>query len=178
MTTNIFALNRIGDECQKINMDELYEGKRKRDLDELSVFNKILSRIHQTIKTASRQKKDNQFCWAKVPEIVIGVSNYNQSECIAYIHNKLEENGFRVKYYHPGLLLIAWNHWIPSYVRNEIKSKYGVSVNEYGQEIVESVTDPLSSLKYSKGTNKFERSEKYKKDYIPTKSYKPTIFRK
>jgi len=40
-----------------------------------------------------------------------------------------------IRYTHPNLLLISWKHWIPSYVRNEIKKKTGVVVDGYGNKI-------------------------------------------
>ena len=35
--------------------------------------NKILNRIHVRIRTTSRQKMNEQFCWYLVPEMIIGV---------------------------------------------------------------------------------------------------------
>ena len=53
--TTIFNLHDE-DQEEKINIDELYESKKKRDLETLQLFQKVLGRIHQRIKTASRQK--------------------------------------------------------------------------------------------------------------------------
>ena len=35
----------------KINMDELYQEKQKKDLTKVETYNKLLSRIHVKIKT-------------------------------------------------------------------------------------------------------------------------------
>ena len=51
----IFTLGDIEDENTKLNLDDLYEKKKKQDLNTLSVYNKILNRIHARIKTISRQ---------------------------------------------------------------------------------------------------------------------------
>ena len=83
----------------------------------------------------SRQKIDEQFCWFVVPEMMLGVPKYNHSDCIAYLLDKLKTNGFNVKYTHPNLILISWNHWIPGYVRTEIKKKANVSIDGYGNII-------------------------------------------
>jgi hypothetical protein len=29
--------------------------------------------------------------------------------------------------------MISWNHWVPGYVRDEIKKKTGTQVNSYGE---------------------------------------------
>ena len=105
---NIFTLENINDFSEKINLDELYEKKKQYDLNKLELYNKLLNRIHVKIKTTSRQKIDEQFCWYVVPEIIIGVPKYDQGACIAYLLNKLKDNGFSVKYYHPNTLFICW----------------------------------------------------------------------
>jgi len=133
MTTNIFNINHKSDEfTEKISIDELYESRHQNDLNQLELFNKILNRVHLKIKTTSRQKKDNQYCWFIVPEVIMGVSNYDHASCIAYLLDKLNTNGFNIKYIHPNAILICWAHWVPQYVRSEIKKKTGVVVNEYG----------------------------------------------
>jgi len=134
---NIFTLENLDDFSEKLNIDELYEKKRQYDLKQLELFNKLLNRIHVKIKTTSRQKLDGQFCWFLVPEVIIGVPKYDQGACIAYLMDKLKVNGFNLKYVHPNTLFISWMHWVPSYVRTELKKKTGIVVNEYGQKIDE-----------------------------------------
>ena len=125
---NIFTLENIDDFSEKINLDELYEKKRQYDVNKLELFKKILNRVHVRIKTTSRQKIEERFCWFVVPEVIIGVPKYDQAGCIAYIMDKLQENGFSVKYYHPNTIFISWNHWVPSYVRTELKKKKCIEI--------------------------------------------------
>ncbi len=116
-------------------MDELYEKKKQTDMNIIKSYNKILEKIHSQIKQASRQKLENQCCWFVVPEFVFGIPRYDVKSCIVYIIQSLEENGFNVKYTHPNLLLIAWNHWVPDYVRMEYKKFTGVAIDGFGKEI-------------------------------------------
>ena len=152
---------------EKLNIDDLYESKRQHDLNKLTLFNKILNRIHVRIRTTSKQRVNEQFCWFLVPEIIIGVPKYDQGSCIAYLMDKLTNNGFNVKYIHPNALFISWSHWIPSYVRTELKKKTGIEVNEFGirkEVVVEEL--PLEKEK---------EKEKKKLDlYTPIHSYKPS----
>ena len=129
----------LGDEesSGKMNLDELYEKKQKHDLNTLNIYNKILNRIHSKIKNVSRQNMTIQFCWYVIPEMIIGVPKYNHGACTAYIIDKLNSNGFTIRYTHPNLLFISWKQWVPSYVRNEIKKKTGVSIDGYGNKINE-----------------------------------------
>ena len=180
---NIFTLENIDNFSEKLNIDELYEKKRQYDLNKLDLFNKILNRIHVRIKTVSRQKIDEQFCWFVVPEMIIGVPKYDQGSCIAYLMDKLKENGFNIRYIHPNTLFISWMHWIPSYVRTELKKKTGIEVNEYGQKLDEIVNEDNKLILNSTDPNEFmlnrrsDSSDKLKlpkKEYTPIKSYKPS----
>jgi hypothetical protein len=121
---------------EKINLDELYEKKQETDKNKLFTYNKILTRIHEKIKLTSRQKCNQQFCWFVVPEIILGVANYDHAGCIAYLVDKLLENKFMVRYTHPNLLLISWLHYVPNYVRTEFKKKTGTAIDEYGRPIM------------------------------------------
>jgi hypothetical protein len=175
-------LENIEDFSEKVNIDELYEKKRKQDLNKLDLFNKILNRIHVKIKTVSRQKVDEQACWFLVPETIIGVPRYDQAGCIAYLISKLQTNGFNVRYIHPNLLFISWNHWVPSYVRTEIKKKTGITLNEYGKKVEEEEDNDVKTIEPSNPNDYMLRDQNMeqkggkgpKKEYTPIKSYKPS----
>jgi len=182
---NIFTLENIEDFSEKLNIDELYEKKRQQDLNKLALFNKILNRIHVKIRTVSRQKVDEHFCWFLVPEIIIGVPKYDQAACVAYLIDKLKSNGFNIRYIHPNMLFISWLHWVPSYVRSELKKKTGINVDEYGNKIEENVeengelkmlsnipSDPNDFMLNNKSQD--FKLKQPKKEYTPIKSYKPS----
>lgn len=181
---NIFTLENVTDFSEKLNIDDLYEKKRQHDLTQLALFNKILNRIHVRIKTISRQSKDEQFCWFVVPEMIIGVPKYDQAACIAYLIDKLKTNGFNVRYTHPNALFISWMHWVPSYVRSELKKKTGIVVNEYGQKVEDEDEDHTKINAEPKDPNDFmfnvknqdpnQKGKVSKKEYTPIKSYKPS----
>jgi len=178
---NIFTLENIEDFSEKLNIDELYEKKRQHDLNKLALYNKLLNRIHVRIKNISKQRIDEQFCWFVVPEMIIGVPKYDQGACIAYLIDKLKNNGFNTRYIHPNTLFISWQHWIPSYVRTELKKKTGIVVNEYGDKIDdtkmigdnnEEPANPNDYLFNKKDDNINIKNQK--KTYTPINSYKPS----
>ena len=181
--SNIFTLDNIEDFSEKINIDELYEKKRQQDLNKLALFNKILNRVHVRIRTTSRQKTDEQFCWFLVPETILGVPKYDQAACIAYLMDKLKTSGFNIRYVHPNLLFISWLHWVPQYVRTEIKKKTGIKINEYGQKIEDEededgnkmiTNNPSDPNDYLLKQNDGQRDKSQKKEYTPIKTYKPS----
>ena len=140
------------------------------------------------IRTVSRQRLDEHFCWFLVPEMIIGVPKYDQGACIAYLMSQLKENVFNIKYIHPNTLFISWMHWVPSYVRTELKKKTGIIVNEYGVKVDDTgngeasnnngnMMDDNENSIMSLSTKPIQQQgqdQKQKKNYTPINSYKPS----
>jgi hypothetical protein len=142
-----------------LNIDELYETKRKSDLNRLNIYSKLLNKIHTKIKVASKQRNNNQFCSFVMPEVLLGYPNYNFAECLTYILDRLDKDGFSTRYIHPNLIFIAWSHWVPEYVREELQKKTKLNVDSFGNTIE----------KKEKNVVKFEKSESK-----PISNYKPS----
>jgi len=172
--SNIFTLENFTDFSEKINIDDLYDKKRQNDLKKLEVYKKVLNRIHVRIKTIAKKNISEKFCWYIIPEMIIGVPTYNQANCIAYIMHTLEDNGFKVRYFHPNTVFISWDHWVPSYVRTEIKKSTGITINEYGERLEDE--DDYNSNEHegeqlsNQGITQITNSKKY----TPINSYKPS----
>ena len=125
------------DTSLKLNIDELYSKKQQQDLNVLKNYNNILVRIHNKIRYNSKNIINENCCWYVMPEMILGVPKYDHRDCTAYVIEKLRLNGFIVRYTHPNLLFISWKHWVPSYVRSEIKKRTGNSIDENGNIIIE-----------------------------------------
>lgn len=117
----------------RLNIEELYESKKKSDLSRLSIYSKLLERVHQTIRVASRQRNSLQFCSFVMPEVLLGQPNYDFSECLSFVLDRLSVDGFNTRYIHPNLIFISWGHWVPDYVREELKEKKNIEVDHFGQ---------------------------------------------
>ena len=80
-----------------------------------------------------------------------------------------------IRYTHPNLLLISWKHWIPQYVRNEVKKKTGVVIDGYGNKMIKKEkqddSNPDSFILKSNNNIPIEGN---KKEYKEIKSYKPS----
>jgi hypothetical protein len=170
---------------QKVNIDELYENKQKRDLKQLSIFNKILNRIHRRIQFTGRNKKIGEtHIWFAVPEYIFGEPIYDKGDCIAYLVLKLQDNGFLVKYVHPNTLFVSWSNWIPAYVRAEFRKKTGKLMDEKGN--VTEVREDGTSQTYSvedintrifndpRNIGPTQIKDNSKPQFTPIAKYKPT----
>lgn len=167
------------DESLKININELYENKKIKDINTKNNYNKILARVHSRIKSVSKGINQEFYCWYIMPEVLIGIPNYDYKDCTAYVIEKLRGNGFIVRYTHPNLLFISWDHWIPDYVRHEYKKKTGITIDEYGNKIQEDDTNINSA-----NTNKLDTTDNgilmskniktNKPEYNKISQYKPS----
>lgn len=158
----------------KVDIDELYEKKHQRDLKQLSIFKKILNRIHKRIQLTGRNKRAEKHIWFTVPEYIFGEPNYDQGECLGYLVSTLEENGFYIKYMHPNTLFVSWENWIPSYTRNEIKKKLGVVLDEKGN-IIDKMDENIQIESHDPGVRLIQaNAKKEQKQFTSIKEYKPT----
>jgi hypothetical protein len=173
-----FLFTDDDDNVGKVDIDELYEKQQRRDMKQISIFNKILNRIHKRIKVTGRSKIKDQSIWFTIPEYIFGEPCYDKAECIAYVIAKLESNKFHIRYVHPNTLFVSWANWVPSYVRNEYKRKTGIAVDELGRVVsrqedilLENSDDPNAKLF---NTGQHQTDNKPKKIYTSTEEYKPT----
>ncbi len=140
---SMFLFANEEDATGKVNIDELYERNHRRNLRQISIFNKILNRVHTRIRVTAANKFNNEkHIWFQVPAFIFGESVYDQSSCVAYVITKLEENGFFIKYIHPGTLIVSWENWLPNYARQEIRKRTGMVLDSRGQLIRKEENDP------------------------------------
>jgi hypothetical protein len=165
------------DNENKVNIDDLYEKKKIRDLKQISIFNKILNRIQNRIRITGRSVKQDKHIWFTIPEYIFGEPVYDKGECIGYIITKLEENGFYIRYIHPNTLFVSWSNWIPTYVRNEIKKKRGMLIDERGNVLetkMEKEEDDNMKLLNNNKQGEPSKKEKDQKQFNSISNYKPT----
>ena len=91
-----------------INIDELNKINEDRHKRRLEIYDKVLKKCHERIKTVAHSPKGGTFCFYVVPSILFGVPIYDINTCIVYMVQHLIKNGFEVSYTHPNLLYISW----------------------------------------------------------------------
>ena len=163
---------------EKISLDELYDRKHEVEVNRMNIYKRILQRAHTKIKMAARQKDNQGFTFFVVPEFIFGIPKYNVETCISYMIEKLQENGFKIKYTHPNLIYIYWGHYIPSYRREQIKQETGQSIDGFGNVIKSKKEDKKDpNAMFMKNDEQEEKQPKsiLKKsgDYKDINTYKP-----
>ena len=160
---------------EKVNLDDLYKTKKNTFDHKIKIYDKILNRIHKKIKTTARNRNSECFCMYVIPEFILGIPKYDITLCTTHIIDKLEKNGFKIKYTHPNLLFISWKHYIPYYERQEYKKKTGINIDGFGNVITKKSKKNESGNINNLLLKNSEKSIKVKKtDFKDISSYKPT----
>ena len=160
---------------EKVNLDDLYKTKKHTFDHKIKIYDKILNRIHKKIKTTARNRNSECFCMYVIPEFILGIPKYDITLCTTHIIDKLEKNGFKIKYTHPNLLFISWNHYIPYYERQEYKKKTGINIDGFGNVITKKSKKKESGNINNLLLKNSEKPVKVKKtDFKDISSYKPT----
>lgn len=116
----------------RVDIDALFESRRRAEKEAEEVYDRVLGRVNARVEMASKARQTS--CWYNVPEFVFG-RQYDASACTAHVISRLKANGFLVAYYHPNVLLVSWGHWVPKHKREEYLAKYGVAIDQFGNEI-------------------------------------------
>ena len=166
---------------EKLNLDDLYKQKKITQEHKIKIYQRVLARVHSKIKATSRMRNSDKFTFFLLPEFILGVPRYDMAECTSYVMEKLIDNGFIIKYTHPNLLFISWQHHIPSYQRAQIKKKTGVTVDAYGRVVnkknKKEDKGDINSLLLKNGSSSEKKGILKKgkdKNYKDISTYKPT----
>lgn len=131
-------------------MDDLIEDKQKLLDRKTKIYEEILKKSHHRIKTVSKQNPLIGYCLYIIPKFIYGIPLYNLSECVKYLFEKLTENGFKVYYTHPNLLIISWLHLKENKkITNNVSSSINTSLQNKEYREIENYI-PSGNLIYNK----------------------------
>jgi|TARA_B110000285_G_C15020399_1_gene561245 hypothetical protein len=91
-----------------IDIRDLHRKTNELKNRKVKIYDEVLQKCHHRIKLVSKLTPLNQWCFYIIPKVLFGIPLYNLAECVEYLVKLLSENGFRVAYTHPNLLLITW----------------------------------------------------------------------
>ena len=116
-----------------INIDELHNETKRVMERKKKIYDTVLVKCHQRIKLVAKLNPLTCWCFYVIPKFIYGIPLYNLEECLNYIVNHLNKNGFEVNYTHPNLLIISWINSSNSKPKKSVtfgKNEYR-SINDY-----------------------------------------------
>lgn len=100
-----------------INMNELYQLKKKKEQIKNVSFDRIIEMCHKRIKNIAAHGGMNTFY--EIPGMLLGYPLYNIYDCLDYVVDKLRKNGFLVQVLPPPHVCVVYVSWDPE----ELKPK-------------------------------------------------------
>lgn len=91
---------------KQLNVREINTFIEKKQTRRKESFEKVLQQCFQKIR--GHAAKEQIFCLYEVPEFIYGYPLYDLNECISYLYDALNKNGFRVDYFFPRVLQVSW----------------------------------------------------------------------
>lgn len=103
----------------KLNPNELYERRIRRDQARLRAYNQVLEQIHTRIYSASQLAGHPAYLMYTVPPFILGLPKLDLEDCIVYLVYMLRQAGFEVRFTYPNLLYISWKHHEKEYLLHQ-----------------------------------------------------------
>ena len=114
-----------------INMRDLYTKEQEKENNKKEIYDNVLLKCHNKIKTSSKIHPYNHWCYFVIPNFIYGMPFHNKEECINYLFTNLTKNGFEITYTHPNLFIITWFKEDMKQVKNELKQIFPSSSGEH-----------------------------------------------
>jgi hypothetical protein len=103
----------------KLNPNELYERRIRRDQSRLRTYNQVLEQIHARIYSASQLQNHPAYIMYTVPPFIFGLPKLDLEDLIVYLVYMLRQSGFEVRFTYPNLLYISWKHHEKEYLLHQ-----------------------------------------------------------
>jgi hypothetical protein len=103
----------------KLNPNELYERRIRRDQSRLRAYNQVLEQIHGRIFAASQLQGHPAYLMYTVPPFMFGLPKLDMEDLIVYLVYQLRQGGFEVRFTYPNLLYISWRHHEKEYLLHQ-----------------------------------------------------------
>lgn len=100
----------------RLDPAELYDKRRAKDASRLRVYNKILEQIYHRIRTLSRLPQSQAYLLYTIPPFILGLPKIDMEDCVVYLIYQLRHAGYEIRFTHPNLLYISWQHHEKSYL--------------------------------------------------------------
>lgn len=158
---------------EELDLDRLYEKKRKRNLREKAVYSQVLTRVIRRInKEAENIVSDNKGILFRVPGYIPGEPTYNAARCAAWLITELEDKKLRAicdVLAGERVIYVSWKHYVPHYEREEIRKRTGLIVDANGEIIPDEPEVNEEDKQQEENKNR-----KKQRSFTPLQDFKPT----
>ena len=103
----------------RLNPNDLFERRVKRDYARLRAYNQLLNTIYQRIYSTSQMNGNANFITYTIPPFIFGLPKLDLQDCVVYLVYMLRQNGYEVRFTYPNLLYVSWRHHEKNYLMTQ-----------------------------------------------------------
>lgn len=103
----------------RLNPNDLFERRVKRDHARLRAYNQLLNTIYQRIYTTSQMSGNANFITYTIPPFIFGLPKLDLQDCVVYLVWMLRQNGYEVRFTYPNLIYVSWRHHEKNYLMTQ-----------------------------------------------------------
>ena len=99
--------NYENDDFNLFSVKDIHKKQLEREKNREFIYNKITKKCFQKIKDTSNNEEE--YCFFKLPEFIVGYPLFNMTECVMYLINILKEKGFNCRFVENYVIYISWH---------------------------------------------------------------------
>lgn len=89
------------------SVKDIHKKQVEREKNRQFIYNKITKKCFQKIKDTS--DNEEEYCFFKLPEFIMGYPLFNMTECVMYLINVLKDKGFNCRFVQNFVIYISWH---------------------------------------------------------------------
>jgi hypothetical protein len=86
---------------------DLFNEQKERERQKTKIYKKVYEKVEKKIIKSSSMNMYQ--CWYMIPEFFINIPLYNMDDCKKYLEMRLKDDGFKVSFYSPTIIVISWD---------------------------------------------------------------------
>ena len=99
--------NYENDDFNLFSVKDIHKKQLEREKNREFIYNKITKKCFQKIKDTSNNEEE--YCFFKLPEFIVGYPLFNMTECVMHLINILKEKGFNCRFVENYVIYISWH---------------------------------------------------------------------
>jgi len=85
---------------------DLFNEQKERERQKQKIYKKVYEKVEKKIIKSSSMNMYQ--CWYMIPEFFLNIPLYDMEDCKKYLEMRLKDDGFKVSFYSPTIIVISW----------------------------------------------------------------------
>lgn len=119
----------------KFDLDGLFASEQRRKKESERLYAVVLARVHAWVRRVNSLNRQLTVAEFAVPLVQQSTTKYVWRDCVAFVANRLVEDGFQVTVRRQNVLVLSWGHWIGADEREAVHRSTGSRIDGCGNVV-------------------------------------------